>query len=103
MEMHQQVEEVVQSITDLDLDEPRDYAVILLNDNTTPMEFVVHVLQRIFSKTHDDAVDVMLKIHSEGEGLAGVYTYEIAEQKGLEVTVLARAEGFPLKVRLDPQ
>lgn len=101
--MHQQVEEIVQTITDIELVEPSDYAVVLLNDDRTPMEFVVHVLENVFHLDHDKSVDVMLKIHQEGEGAAGIYTFEIAEQKGLETTVLARTEGFPLKVRLDPQ
>jgi ATP-dependent Clp protease adaptor protein ClpS len=103
MDMHQQVEEIVQTITDIELVEPSDYAVVLLNDDRTPMEFVVHVLENVFHLDHDKSVDVMLKIHQEGEGAAGIYTFEIAEQKGLETTVLARTEGFPLKVRLDPQ
>lgn len=103
MEMHQQVEEIVQSITDIELTEPTNYAVVLINDDRTPMDFVVHVLERVFHLDHDNSVNVMMKIHEDGEGAAGVYTFEIAEQKGLETTVLARTEGYPLKVRLDPQ
>lgn len=101
--MHQQVEEIVQSITDIELTEPTNYAVVLINDDRTPMHFVVHVLERVFHLDHDNSVNVMMKIHEDGEGAAGVYTFEIAEQKGLETTVLARTEGYPLKVRLDPQ
>lgn len=101
--MHQQVEEIVQSITDIELTEPTNYAVVLINDDRTPMDFVVHVLERVFHLDHDNSVNVMMKIHEDGEGAAGVYTFEIAEQKGLETTVLARTEGYPLKVRLDPQ
>lgn len=103
MDMHQQVEEIVQTINELDIQEPSDYVVVLLNDDHTPMEFVVHVLEDVFKHARTDAVDITTKIHHEGEGVAGVYTFEIAEQKGLETTVLARSEGFPLKVRLDPK
>lgn len=103
MEMHQQVEEIVQSVTDIELNVPSNYAVVLLNDDRTPMDFVVQILEQVFHLDRDKSVNVMLKIHEEGEGVAGIYTFEIAEQKGLETTVLARSEGFPLKVRLDPQ
>lgn len=103
MDMHQQVEEIVQTITDIELTEPSNYAVVLLNDDRTPMEFVVHVLEKVFHLDHDESINTMMKIHEQGEGVAGIYTFEIAEQKGLETTVLARTEGFPLKVRLDPQ
>jgi ATP-dependent Clp protease adaptor protein ClpS len=99
--MHQ-VEEIIQTINDIDLHEPTNYTVVLLNDDKTPMEFVVDILENIFHLDHESAVHVMLNIHDRGEGAAGTYTFEIAEQKGLETTVSARTHGYPLRVRLDP-
>lgn len=99
--MHQ-VEEIIQTLNDIDLHEPTNYTVVLLNDNQTPMEFVVDVLESIFHHDHDRAMNVMLNVHDKGEGAAGTYTFEIAEQKGLETTVSARSQGYPLRVRLDP-
>lgn len=77
------------------------YRVLLMNDDYTPMEFVVEVLMDIFGKGEAEAVHIMLKVHVEGSGLAGVYPFEIAETKVEEVHALARAEGHPLKAVLE--
>ncbi len=77
------------------------YAVILHNDDHNTMEFVVEVLMDIFGKGEAEAVHIMLKVHMEGSGLAGVYPFEIAETKVEEVHALARAEGHPLKAVLE--
>ena len=63
--------------------EPEKYRVILLNDDVTPMDFVINILVSIFKHSTDTAKDLTLKIHKEGSAIVGVYTYEIAEQKGL--------------------
>ena len=78
------------------LKKPPLYQVLLHNDDFTTMEFVVYVLQNVFGRSEADAVRVMLQVHLEGMGVAGVYTYEIAEMKVLKVTELARANEFPL-------
>jgi len=77
------------------------YRVLLMNDDYTPMEFVVDVLMDIFGKGEQEAVHIMLKVHVEGAGLAGVYPFEIAETKVEEVHERARAEGHPLRATLE--
>lgn len=77
------------------------YRVLLMNDDYTPMEFVVEVLMEIFAKGEGEAVQIMLKVHVEGSGLAGVYPFEIAETKVEEVHARARAEGHPLKAIME--
>ena len=77
------------------------YRVLLMNDDYTPMEFVVDVLMETFGKGEQEAVHIMLKVHVEGAGLAGVYPFEIAETKVEEVHERARAEGHPLKATLE--
>jgi ATP-dependent Clp protease adaptor protein ClpS len=78
------------------LKRPSLYRVLLHNDDFTTMEFVVHVLEAIFQKTDSDAVRIMLNVHNEGIGVAGVYTYEVAEMKCERVTQMARAQEYPL-------
>jgi ATP-dependent Clp protease adaptor protein ClpS len=77
------------------------YRVLLMNDDYTPMEFVVEVLMDVFGKGAAEAVQIMLKVHMEGSGLAGVYPFEIAETKVEEVHALARAEGHPLRATIE--
>ena len=77
------------------------WRVFLMNDDYTPMEFVVEVLMDIFGKGEAEAVHVMLKVHVEGSGLAGVYPFEIAETKVEEVHERATAEGHPLRAILE--
>src|SRR6185437_11424649 len=73
------------------LKEPKHYAVLLHNDDYTTMEFVTEILQRFFHKTGDEAVRIMLKVHHEGKGVAGIYTYQIAETKVAQVHEYARS------------
>lgn len=80
---------------------PSMYKVLLLNDDYTPMEFVVHVLESFFSKSREEATYIMLHVHNRGVGVCGVYTYEIAETKATLVMDLARSEGHPLQCRLE--
>ncbi len=81
---------------------PPHYAVILHNDDYTTMEFVVEVLKRYFRKTEEEAMKVMLKVHHEGQGVAGVYSLEIAETKVAQVQQLAESRGYPLKCTVEP-
>ena len=76
---------------------PAMYKVLMLNDDYTPMEFVVHILERFFGKSRQEATRIMLHVHQNGMGVAGVYPYEIAETKVREVEELARESQFPLK------
>jgi ATP-dependent Clp protease adaptor protein ClpS len=76
---------------------PNMYRVLLLNDDYTPMEFVVHVLQRFFSKDSDEATRIMLHVHQHGVGECGVFTYEVAETKVTLVMDFARKHQHPLQ------
>ena len=78
------------------LERPPLYKVFLHNDDFTTMEFVVFILQTVFNHGESDAVRIMLNVHREGIGLAGVYTYEVAEMKVDKVTSIAQANEFPL-------
>lgn len=83
--------------------EPNKYKVVMLNDQTTPMEWVIEILRKIFNHSQETAEQLTLQIHNEGSGIAGVYNYEIAEQKAVETVNASRDRGFPLQVRLDTE
>lgn len=89
---------IQESATDIALEEPTLYQVILLNDDWTAMDFVVSVLVQIFEKSNDEAVEIMLKIHKEGSGVCGIYPYDIAELKAKITLELAKENGYPLRV-----
>ncbi len=80
---------------------PTPYKVLMLNDDYTPMEFVVHVLQRFFRMSVDDATRVMLHVHQKGVGVCGVFSYEVAETKVTQVIDYARANQHPLQCTLE--
>ena len=80
---------------------PYMYKVLLLNDDYTPMEFVVYVLQRFFSKSAEDAAKIMLHVHQNGVGICGVFTYEVAETKVSQVMDLARQHDHPLQCTME--
>jgi ATP-dependent Clp protease adaptor protein ClpS len=82
---------------------PRMYRVILHNDDFSPMDFVVRLLQIVFRKSESEATLVMLQIHTRGSGVAGLYTHEIAETKVAQVHMLARQAEFPLMASLEPE
>jgi ATP-dependent Clp protease adaptor protein ClpS len=83
--------------------EPKNWKVILLNDDVTPMVFVTSILVEIFKHTESSAEEVMLEVHETGSGVAGIYSFEIAEAKAVEATNLARQNGFPLQLKLDEE
>ena len=91
-------EKIKQKIT-----EPLKYKVIFVNDDQTPMDFVVDLLIQIFKHSQESAKDLTMKIHEEGSAVVGVYTFEIAEQKGVETTNLSRSHGFPLQIKLEKE
>lgn len=80
---------------------PAMYKVLMLNDDYTPMEFVVHVLERFFSKTHEEAMQIMLHVHQQGVGICGVFTYEVAETKVTQVMDLAKEHQHPLQCTIE--
>ncbi len=82
---------------------PSLYKVLLLNDDYTPMEFVVHVLERFFNKGREDATRIMLHVHHKGVGICGVYTYEIAETKVAQVMDFARQHQHPLQCTMEKE
>jgi ATP-dependent Clp protease adaptor protein ClpS len=85
------------------LKEPPMFKIIYLNDNQTTMEFVVETLIDFFDYTTQTAVKITDDIHTDGSAVVAVLPYEIAEQKGIEVTVFARSNNFPLQVKLEPE
>jgi ATP-dependent Clp protease adaptor protein ClpS len=82
---------------------PSLYKVLLLNDDFTPMEFVVLVLQRFFNKAQEDATRIMLHVHQKGVGICGVYTYEVAETKVGQVMDFSRQHGHPLQCTMEKE
>jgi len=82
---------------------PSLYRVLLLNDDYTPMEFVVHVLERFFNKSREAATEIMLHVHQRGVGICGVYTYEIAETKVAQVIDFARRHQHPLQCTMEKE
>ncbi len=76
---------------------PDMYKVALLNDDYTPMEFVIHILERFFQKSKEEATDIMMHVHRRGVGICGIYTYEIAETKVNQVMEFAKANEQPLQ------
>ena len=80
---------------------PSMYKVLMLNDDYTPMEFVVHILERFFSKNRSEATRIMLHVHRRGVGVCGVYTYEVAETKVTQVMDFARQHQHPLQCTLE--
>jgi ATP-dependent Clp protease adaptor protein ClpS len=87
----------------VDLQPPSLWKVVLLNDDATPMELVIELLTGIFKHTESAAKEITLEIHNSGSAVAGVYSFEIAEQKGMEATAVARQNGSPLRVLVDPE
>ena len=85
------------------IDHPRRFKVLLHNDHYTTMEFVVEVLEVIFGRSRVEATSIMLHVHRNGKGLAGVFTREIAETKIAQVHSLARDNGFPLKCDMEKE
>ncbi|HLF21528.1 MAG TPA: ATP-dependent Clp protease adapter ClpS [Aestuariivirga sp.] len=82
---------------------PSLYKVLLLNDDYTPMEFVVHVLERFFGKGREEATSIMLHVHQKGVGICGVYTFEVAETKVTQVMDFARKHQHPLQCTMEKE
>lgn len=82
---------------------PNLYRVLLLNDDYTPMEFVVHVLEKYFNKGREEATRIMLHVHHKGVGICGVFTYEVAETKVTQVMDFSRQHGHPLQCTMEKE
>ena len=82
---------------------PSMYKVLMLNDDYTPMEFVVLVIEKFFSKSREEATQIMLHVHRRGVGVCGVFTYEVAETKVTQVTEYARRNQHPLRCTLEKE
>lgn len=86
-----------------DIKEPSKYKVIILNDDKTPVDFVIALLMGVFKHDENSALKITLKIHNEGSGVAGTYNFEIAEQKAVDATMLARNNGHPLVIKVEEE
>lgn len=85
------------------LQPPKLWKVIFLNDDQTPMELVIDLLTSVFKHSESSAKDVTLEIHNTGSGVAGVYPFEIAEQRSIEATTIARGNGSPLRIQVEQE
>ena len=89
------------TITRTEITYPNRYNVVFINDDFTPMDFVVQLLVEVFNKTLEEAKDVTLQIHEKGKGIAGSYNYELAEQKKAEAVAISRNNGHPLSILVE--
>ena len=96
-----QTEVLTRPDTTTEVKEPSMFAVYIHNDDITTQDFVVEILVRIFDKSSVEAVKLMLAVHNEGRGLAGIYTYDIAYTKKHQADAMSRERGFPLKLTLE--
>jgi len=87
---------------EIDIKLPHKFKVVMLNDNHTPMDLVVEILVHTFNHTIESAKQITMDIHNTGSGIAGVYNYEVAEEYAIEATDIARTNGSPLRVKLEP-
>ena len=85
------------------LKEPKKYKAVVMNDDFTPMEFVVSMLVSVFRQSEASAVGLTMQIHNQGSAIAGIYPYEVAEQKVSDAVALARANGHPLIVKTEQE
>ena len=98
-EMDVQIDEKINQV----ITEPKRYKIIFLNDDKTPIDFVIELLISIFRHTEATAKDITLAVHNDGSAVVGIYTYEIAEQKTIETTQVCRQHGFPLQIRMEQE
>lgn len=100
-ERQDQTEGIVKERLDQKRQEPTLFKVVLLNDDYSTMDFVVHVLESVFQKSPAEAYRLMMSVHLHGRAVAGVYPWEVAETKVESVTLLARDAGFPLRATIE--
>ena len=88
---------------EVDVAKPKLFKVIMMNDDFTPMDFVVNILEGVFEKTHTEAMKVMLEVHQNGRATAGIYPKSVAETKALEIMKEAKAQRYPLQCQMESQ
>jgi ATP-dependent Clp protease adaptor protein ClpS len=93
----------IQFDEEVEIKEPKKYKVYLLNDDYSTMDFVIEVLTTIFRKTQEEATKIMMNVHHNGKEVCGVYTYEIASTKVVQVKNAAKQKGFPLKAVMEEE
>lgn len=98
---HERTDGAIKERADIKTQEPKLYNVVLLNDDYTTMEFVLQILETLFQKSPAEAYRIMMHVHRNGRGLAGVYTFEVAETKADKVATLAAEAGFPLRAIIE--
>ncbi|MDI2089790.1 ATP-dependent Clp protease adapter ClpS [Commensalibacter oyaizuii] len=103
LDKHCQILNSPDTVTLQQVKKPPMYKVIMLNDDYTPMDFVVHILETIFQKSTEDAITIMFEIHQKGIGICGIFTYEIAETKINHVLQLAKHHQYPLQCTLEKE
>jgi len=96
-----QTDSAIKDRTELKNQDPKLFNVILLNDDYTTMEFVIQILETLFNKSPAEAFRIMMQVHRNGRGLAGVYTWEVAETKADEVAAQAADAGYPLRATIE--
>lgn len=101
--MKHKTDNAVLEKTGTSVDHPEMFKVVMHNDDYTSMDFVVSVLRKIFGKSQQEAEKIMISVHQEGKGIAGVYPYEIAETKVAFSIQLARKHGFPFMLTIEPE
>ena len=94
---------VVEESTKVKLSEPTMWKVVFINDDLTPIDFVISLLMEVFKHSFESARVITMQVHEQGSGVAGVYNYEIAEAKASEATNLSRDNGFPLQIKLEEE
>lgn len=99
--MEMQKQRIKDQEFDVHLQEPKDYKVILINDDITPMDFVVVLIMDVFNKNKQEAEQLMMTVHTKGEATVGVYVYDIAASKCIKVLNLAQINNFPLQCRIE--
>lgn len=97
------VETQIDEKISIKIDPPKMWKVVFLNDDHTPMEFVIELLMTVFRHAETQAKELTLEIHNSGSAIAGVFNHEVAEQRGIESTQLARSNGFPLQVQIEEE
>lgn len=88
---------------DTELKEPSFYKVLIHNDDYTPMDFVVHILEDFFGRSHEEATQIMLMVHYQGAGVAGIYPKDIAETKSMQVNQYSQEHEYPLKTSVEKE
>ncbi|WP_446899130.1 ATP-dependent Clp protease adaptor ClpS [Clostridium sp. LBM24168] len=101
--MNSEVKIIENTKSEIELNKPKLYKVVIYNDDYTTMNFVIKVLMEIFKKQREEAIKIMYDVHRRGIGIAGIYCYDIAETKVIQATTMAKNSGFPLKFSMEEE